>query len=119
MTVGVRIGEETEITFDSVVDGSSNVLIVANAYERIDKMYMSPDLQFLYSFVFETPLYGVAKNPYRGLPENSRLMIATHHAPSSLLPWFLSDCDIDYDVEFISPTRTILMLWSVFIRKED
>lgn len=139
-----------EEAYESLVSGISNLLLVANAYKGIDKFYMSKDIQFLFPFVFETPLYGVAKRPCEKLDRSRSLIIATHHAPSSLLPWFLTDLDIQYEVllvnstseaaiklhkgevdlclttenaaqkynvKFISPTRTILMLWSVFGKK--
>lgn len=139
-----------EEAYESLVSGISNLLLVANAYKGIDKFYMSKDIQFLFPFIFETPLYGVAKRPYEELDRSRPLIVATHHAPSSLLPWFLSDLNIEYNVlfvnstseaalklqkgevdlclttenavqkynvNFISPTRTILMLWSVFGRK--
>ena len=139
-----------EDAYESLVSGASNVLLVANAYKGIDKFYMSKDIQFLFPFIFETPLYGVAKKPYEELTRERPLIVATHHAPSCLLPWFLADFDRKYEVlfvnstseaavklqkgevdlclttanaaekynaEFISPTRTILMLWSVFGNK--
>lgn len=139
-----------EEAYENLVSGTSNILLVANAYKGIDKFYMSKDIQFLFPFVFETPLYGVAKRPCEELNRNRSLVIATHHAPSCLLPWFLADFDMKYEVlfvnstseaaiklqkgevdlclttvnaaqkynvEFISPTRTILMLWSVFGKK--
>lgn len=140
-----------EEAYESLVSGVSNVLLVANAYKGIDKFYMSKDIQLLFPFVFETPLYGVAKRPGEELDTERPLVIATHHAPSSLLSWFLADFDMKYEVlfvnstseaavklqkgdvdlclttenavkkyniEFISPTRTILMLWSVFGRNQ-
>ncbi|MBA4538129.1 hypothetical protein H1Z61_13535 [Bacillus aquiflavi] len=136
-----------EEAYESLVSGQANILLVANAYKGIDKFYMSKDIQFLFPYVFETPLYGVAKRPSEELASGRPLVIATHHAPSSLLPWFLADFDMQYKIqfvdstskaaiklqnrevdlclttanaakkyhaEFISPTRTILMLWSVF-----
>lgn len=139
-----------EEAFENLLSGESNILLVANAYRGIDKFYMSKDIQLLFPFVFETPLYGVAKRPFENLDLGRPLVIATHHAPSSLLPWFLAGLDIEYEVllvnstseaatklqnkevdlcittaiaakkynaEFISPTRTILMLWSVFSTK--
>lgn len=139
-----------EKAFKSVINGSTNILIIANAYDKIDKIYMSPELQFLFSFVLETPLYGVAKLPNYKLPKNRSLKIATHHAPSSLIPWFLSSLQIEYEtvfvnstseaalstkrgevdlcvtnlcaaqkygINFISRTRSICMLWSLFSRQ--
>ncbi|MDA7028428.1 hypothetical protein PJ311_17970 [Bacillus sp. CLL-7-23] len=141
-----------EEAYQNITVGASNILLVANAYERIDMFYMSQDIQFLFPFVFETPLYGVAKKPGEELKKDRSLTIATHHAPVSLLPWFLKEMEIDYEiiyvsstseaalklqknevdlclttenaarkcnVEFISPTRPILMLWSVFIKKSE
>jgi len=52
-----------EEAYEDVISGDSNVLIVANAYKGIDKFYMSTSVQFLLSFVFQTPLYGVAARP--------------------------------------------------------
>lgn len=136
-----------EESFDSLLKRDNNLLVVANAYERVDKFYMSIETKFLFSFVFDTPLYGVAKVPDYELPKTRPLRIATHHAPSSLIPWFLSNSrltykivlvnstsqaalsaqrgEVDlcvtnldsaqrYGVDFISPTRSIRMLWSVF-----
>jgi hypothetical protein len=139
-----------EEAYESLISGVSNLLLVANAYKDIDKFYMSKDIQFLFPYVFETPLYGVAKRPFEELDRSRTLIVATHHAPSSLLPWFLTHLNIEYkvllvnstseaavklqkgevdlclttenaaqkyNVSFISPTRTILMLWSVFGKK--
>lgn len=136
-----------EEAYESLILGTSNLLLVANAYKGIDKFYMSHDILFLFPFIFETPLYGVAKRRNEEVDLKRRLVIATHHAPSYLLPWFLSGLDVEYEMvfvnstseaaaklqdgkvdlclttihaaekyngEFISPMRTILMLWSVF-----
>ncbi|MGI8386960.1 hypothetical protein [Robertmurraya sp. P23] len=50
-----------EEAYESLISGVSNLLLVANAYKDIDKFYMSKDIQFLFPYVFETPLYGVKK----------------------------------------------------------
>ncbi|MDU0813913.1 bacilysin biosynthesis protein BacA [Bacillus siamensis] len=141
-----------EEAFQGLILGKSNFLIVANAYERIDRIYMSQETHLLFPFVYETPLYGIAKRPGTPLPMNQTLKIATHHAPVSLIPWFLADLSFEYEVvfvkstseaamklkagevdlcvttenaakqcgvKFITKTRPILMLWSVFVRQED
>lgn len=139
-----------EEAFEDLLSGHSNLLIVANAYKGIDKFYMSTEIRFLLSFVFQTPLYGVAANSGNLGLDNRSLKIATHHAPSSLIPWFLPDITNKYEIihtqstseaalkvhkgeadlcvttanacrmyelEFISRTRPIVMLWSVFVPK--
>ena len=139
-----------EKSYENLIPGTSNMLLVANAYQGIDKFYMSGEMEFLFPFIYETPLYGIAKRKREELVLDRPLIIATHHAPSSLIPWFLSGHDLEYEtifvrstseaanklkngevdlcitteiaaqknnVEFISPTRTIVMLWSVFGKK--
>lgn len=141
-----------EEAFQELVSGKTNFLLVANAYERIDRIYMSHEVHLLLPFIYETPLYGIAKRPGDLLSDNQPLKIATHHAPASLIPWFLTDFHYDYEVlfvkstseaaiklktgeadlcvttenaakeygvTFITKTRPILMLWSVFVRQED
>ncbi|MDR6226018.1 prephenate dehydratase domain-containing protein [Desmospora profundinema] len=137
-----------EEAFEDLVNNRSNLFIVANAYQGIDQFYMSLKVRFLLPFVFETPLYGVAAKLRSPWLNKSPLTISTHHAPSSLIPWFLPHLKKEYELipahstseaarkvqrgeadlcittanacrkyglEFISRTRRIVMLWSVFI----
>lgn len=128
---------------NSIKDQSA-LLIVANAYSRINDFYMDTTLKLLAAFKYDTPLYGlVAKN---ALPQR-KLCLASHPAPvpliNELLPPGLEidriiempstsaaaqavscgEVDIaltteiaarHYRLNFISRTRPISMLWSVF-----
>lgn len=133
---------------ERVTTCKSDLLLVANAYAGIDRFYMASQTSLLFQFVRDTPPYGVAALPGQPLPER-RLVLATHPAPSSLVPWFLrgmalnvelafvsstseaalavkrGEADLcvttfcateQYGLHFISPTRSICMLWSVFGR---
>jgi len=136
---------------DHVVAGTADLLLVANAYKGINDFYMSPALYFICAYFFQTPLYGVAARTGWALEPGKRYSIATHHAPISLVPWFLKYIPIEYDLvhadstaaaaravstgetdlcvtnavavdktpglEFVTRTRPIRMLWSVFQRK--
>ncbi|NDL65209.1 bacilysin biosynthesis protein BacA [Acerihabitans arboris] len=120
------------------------LLVVANAYPAINDFYMDTRLSLLATFVFDTPLYGLAVKgplPYRPL------CIASHPAPipliSELLPEGLfiarivemdstsaaaiavANGEVDmaltteiavglHNLKFVSSTRPIHMLWSVF-----
>lgn len=87
-----------EEAFEQVVTGNAEMLLVANAYKGIDKFYMSSMVRLSLPFIFETPLYGIAKRPDNELPIDRPVTIATHHAPSSLIPWFLSGHDLKYEI---------------------
>lgn len=120
------------------------VLIVANAYPQINNFYMDPRLSLVATFVFDTPLYGLAsKEPLT----TRKLTVATHPAPLMLVEELLPEGlevgsvilalstsaaaaaaaqgEVDvalttevaaaiYGLNFISNTRPIRMLWSVF-----
>jgi bacilysin biosynthesis protein BacA len=136
-----------------VITGKADLLLVANAYKAIDNFYMAPALYFMCAYFFQTPVYGIAARKGWVPEPNKRYSIATHHAPISLVPWFLKDLPIEYDLieldstvgaaraaqasvtdlcvtnavavektpglEFVTRTRPIRMLWSVFQRKRD
>jgi hypothetical protein len=88
-----------EQAFESVCARKDNVLIVANAYQHIDKLYMSLEINLLYSFIYDTPLYGLAKSRQNEIPTTRPVRIGTHHAPAHLIPWFLFGLDImDYEI---------------------
>ena len=94
-----------EHALDSLREGAHNLLIIANAYDKVDRFYMSTEITLLYSFIFSTPEYGVAKSPLHEVPVARRARIATHHAPSSLIPWFLSGLNIDeYEILTVGST---------------
>lgn len=140
-----------ENAMKSVISGRADLLLMANAYCKIDAVYMCPKLKLLTSFEYPTPCYGLAKKTGYQLPKERPLKIATHHAPLSLIPQFMDNDAVNYEVtlvestsraaivtqqenfdmcitnsnsvqaynlEFISETRQIFMVWSVFGRSE-
>jgi len=143
------LGDRYEEAAQHVVMGTADLLLVANAYKGINDFYSSPHLYCAY--FFQTPLYGVAARKGWVPEPNMRYSIATHHSPTVLVPWFLKDLRIEYDlvhaestmaaavatdtgaadlcvtnavavektpgIEFVTRTRPIRMLWSLFQRK--
>jgi prephenate dehydratase len=145
--VAVRLYSQFENAADAVRAAEADAVVVANAYDRINHMYMDPDLELVAAFVHPTPDYGLAARPASPLPLSTR--ITTHPAPlrliSQLLPVAftvgetvvvsstsiaarmvaegLADLALtnetsrrEYGLTFVSPTRPIRMLWSVFMR---
>ncbi len=126
------------------INNEKGLLIVANAYPKINDFYMDTRLKLLATFLYDTPLYGLVTNGE--LPDRP-LYIATHPAPIPLIDELLPDGlfiekiiempstsaaakavasgEVDialtteiaakiHQLNFISRTRPIHMLWSVF-----
>lgn len=120
------------------------LLIVANAYPQINNFYMDTGLKLIATFLYDTPLYGLVTNkelPNRPLVIASHpapVPLISELLPSSLViekviempstsraaqAVLLKEADIALTTEiaarlhklnFISSTRRIQMLWSVF-----
>lgn len=131
-----------------VLNLNADIMVVANAYQNIDAIYMEPKMKVMSSFMCNTPPYGIAcKNHNVLIGQEKKINILTHPAPVSMIPWFLNDTSIEYNIHassstskaaesvmheqfkycvtneiavkkynlaFISRTRPIKMLWSVF-----
>lgn len=126
------------------IKDEQGLLIVANAYPKINNFYMDTSLRLVATYLYDTPLYGLVAN--KVLP-NRPLCIATHPAPIPLIKELLpaglliekiiekpstssaaqavSSGEVDialtteiaarlHKLNFISSTRPIHMLWSVF-----
>ncbi|MEM6160962.1 bacilysin biosynthesis protein BacA [Erwinia sp. P6884] len=139
----IFLNETYELARDNIKN-EKGILIVANAYQKINDFYMDTRLKLLATFLYDTPLYGLVAN--RELPDRP-LYIASHPAPIPLIKELLPDglhikqviempstsaaaqavvsrkVDVALTTEvaarihklsFISRTRPIHMLWSVF-----
>ncbi|QKE62705.1 bacilysin biosynthesis protein BacA [Aquipseudomonas campi] len=142
--IQLNLSDSYEHARASMDEHAPGVLIVANAYPQIHNFYMDPRLSLVATFVFDTPLYGLAS---KGPLTTNKLTVATHPAPllliEELLPEGLEinsvilalstsaaaaaaargEVDVALTTEvaasihglhFISSTRPIRMLWSVF-----
>ncbi|CAM3669457.1 prephenate dehydratase [Vibrio aerogenes CECT 7868] len=134
-------------TYEAARDQVKNqhgVMVVANAYASINDFYMDPNLELLATFVFDTPLYGLAVK--QEVPDRE-LRVASHPAPIPLIEELIPDGlqvseiirmtstsaaakavvnnEVDmaltteiaaglHKLRFISRIRPIHMLWSVF-----
>ncbi len=72
-----------ELAGAAVSSGSSDLLIVANAYHGISQFYMDPALRIVTAFMFDTPHYGIAAAA--SSPTGGRVRIASHPAPIPLI----------------------------------
>lgn len=143
-SVQLNLCDSYEYARSSMGGNAPEVLLVANAYSQINNFYMDPQLSLVATFVFDTPLYGLAS---KGPLMSRKLSITSHPAPylliDELLPQGLEidsvilalstsaaaaavargEVDVALTTEvaakihglrFISNTRPIRMLWSVF-----
>jgi prephenate dehydratase len=139
----INLNDSYELARNKIKD-ERGLLIVANAYPKINDFYMDTSLKLLATFLYDTPLYGLVTN--KDLPERP-LYIASHPAPIPLIKELLPaglrieqivempstsaaaqaviSGEVDmaltteiaarlYGLNFISRTRPIHMLWSVF-----
>jgi len=144
----VKLFGRYELAADSVLDGSSSLLLVANAYHSVSTFYMDPALSVQGVYCFDTPQYGIATRSGR-LP-GGPIAIASHPAPIPIIGQLLDPthtraatvvrCDstsaaaaeaanggtdaalttapaaAEYGLTFVTRTRNIRMVWSVFGR---
>ncbi len=139
----IHLNDSYELARTNIKD-EKGLLIVANAYSKINDFYMDAHLRILATFLYDTPLYGLVAN--KELSGRS-LYIASHPAPIPLIGELLPDGlniekviempstsaaaqavvsgEVDvaltteiaariHKLNFISRTRPIHMLWSVF-----
>lgn len=97
-SVGCALFATFEQAFEDMRRGASDLFLVANAYDKVNHFYMSAHAALLFSFIHATPLYGIAKRKGRALRRERKLVIATHPAPVSLIPEFLRDLPLDFEV---------------------
>ncbi|MFF9143384.1 prephenate dehydratase domain-containing protein [Streptomyces sp. NPDC055051] len=134
-----------EMASRAVIQGTADLLVVANAYANISEFYMDTTLSLVGAYHYQTPQYGIAVPA--GTTLTGPVRIASHPAPipliEQLLPEGLSVAEVvraestsaaalaarsgrvdaalttqpsaeRYGLAFISGTRPIDMLWSVF-----
>ena len=97
----------------SVEIGESDLLLVANAYHKINEFYISYSLELATFFVFDTADYGIAaRSPVFFMSNSSRnqvikanqYVVSTHPAPAHLIPKLMGKFDFSYEVEYASST---------------
>ncbi|MFF3909509.1 hypothetical protein ACFYZJ_26815 [Streptomyces sp. NPDC001848] len=148
-SVQIELCDQYEEAGDRLVAGDCELVVVANAYSRIERFYMDPGLRLAAVFVKDTPHYGIAGVPGAGIGEKAA--VVTHPAPRALIDELLPErFDLTevvfasstsaaaeavakgevplalttalaarlHGLEFLSRTRPIRMVWSVFTRAE-
>ena len=134
---------------EAVLGGRATAVVVANAYTKVNDLYMNPDFFLAGAFIMPTPDYGVVAPP--DIPVPLKVRVATHSAPAALVdelipPSFMVDETLpvsstseaarmvaqgevdlaltnetsarEHCLRFVSRTRPIRMLWSVFVLAE-
>ncbi len=80
----IELFDTYEKALENVKNGSSNVLLVANAYQGINNFYMDSDIELIATFIENTPQYGIAARcdfDVMSMQDKSIIEIASHHAP--------------------------------------
>ncbi|RMO90021.1 hypothetical protein ALQ33_00952 [Pseudomonas syringae pv. philadelphi] len=142
--VQISLSHSYEHACSTMDERTPRVLIVANAYPQIHNFYMNPRLSLVATFVFDTPEYGlvskgqlntrkltIATHPapllliQELLPEGLEVDSVIFSLSTSAAAAAVARGEVDvalttevaahiHGLQFISKTRPIRMLWSVF-----
>ncbi|HEY6795195.1 MAG TPA: hypothetical protein VI248_11005 [Kineosporiaceae bacterium] len=142
----VRLFDTYEIAADALVRRRVSHIVVANAYAEINRLYMSSELELAGAFVYDTPPYGVAAPPLTKIPARPViashpapvpllnelllgqrtwevvLVSSTSQAAAAAqrrevdLALTTQPAAAEHGLSFISSSRPIRMLWSIFVR---
>lgn len=142
--VQINLSDSYEHACSAMDERIPGVLIVANAYPQIHNFYMNPRLSLVATFVFDTPEYGlVSKGPLTTrkltiathpaplmliqelLPDGLEVDSVIFSLSTSAVAAAVAVGEVDvalttevaahiHGLQFISKTRPIRMLWSVF-----
>jgi hypothetical protein len=94
----IKLFDSYEEAANFALSTSHSLLLVANAYKRINEFYISNASKPLLSFFFDTPPYGIASRHDINLIELGhvrKLRIASHHAPQHLISQLLAGLPFD------------------------
>ncbi|RCX16333.1 hypothetical protein DFR58_11178 [Anaerobacterium chartisolvens] len=58
--IDIQLWDNFDLVFRYLLDKKVDLIVVPNAYEKITEMYWEPELKNLFSFLLETPAYGLA-----------------------------------------------------------
>jgi len=90
---------------ESLSTGFSDLLLVANAYTRINEFYISDTLRLAAFFVLNTHPYGLAVRPEScALLPGRHITIATHPAPAHLVPSFTNQFAVNVSTQQVRST---------------
>jgi bacilysin biosynthesis protein BacA len=116
-SVQCKLFESYEDAARTVMSGTSDLLLVANAYNKINEFYISCQLELSTFFVFDTADYGIAaKSPLIFKPntllEKKRYVLSTHPAPAHLIPKLMENHKVNYEIDFVTSTSQAVKLVS-------
>lgn len=98
----VKLCQSFEEAVDAAAANTVDVAVVANAYSRINELYMRPDISLVGVYMYDTPVYGLAVR--RGEQLRGEFSVASHEAPIPLLAEFRAPGIRIIDVQVVSST---------------
>lgn len=92
-----------------VCDGLADFLLVANAYQFINKFYISAEYDTVHFFAHDTPPYGLASSTGKIPKKDGAVIISTHPAPAHLIAKLYPNNGTSYETIFSNSTRAAAM----------
>lgn len=87
----IQLYDTYEEAFKSVQNGFNDILVVANAYQHINRFYMDRDIELIATFIQNTPKYGIAVRDTfdaNNITRYKEVTIVSHPAPIKKLDYY-------------------------------
>lgn len=89
-----KLFDDFDLVYEALKSETVDMIVIPNAYERITEMYWDSALKNLFSFLQETPIYGIAaKNGQKINTGNRKIRIASCRPVFCLIPQIMKDID--------------------------
>lgn len=100
----IALLDSFQLVLHELIHGELSMAIVPHAYSGINLFYINPKVTLYRMFLFDTPVYGLAKRRDKVLAHHS-CRVVSHPAPVLLLDTLLPQIGVSaYEMDFVSST---------------
>lgn len=83
-SVELKLWNDFDLVYEGLLEGEVDLIIIPNPYEDVAKIYWDSDLELIFSFILDSPYYGLAAKD-RSFADKNHILIATGPGVHSLI----------------------------------